>query len=189
MRVDPIPPDQLSPEQKRLYDDMRAGIESGFRGFTAIAENGALLGPWAPWLKEPEFGAPIWELVKALSFSPSLPKSVREIAILVTGSRFRAAYGIYAHTLVAEQRGLPDDRLATVVAGQRPPDLSREEAIAYDIASALLDRGALPALSYKQAVETFGAHATAELIYLVGLYCLVSVTLNGFDTPVPETPP
>jgi hypothetical protein len=25
-----------------------------------------------------------------------------------------------------------------------------------------------------------------NLIYLVGLYCLVSVTLNGFDVPVPE---
>jgi len=25
------------------------------------------------------------------------------------------------------------------------------------------------------------------LIYLVGLYCLVSVTLNGFNVPVPES--
>ena len=25
-----------------------------------------------------------------------------------------------------------------------------------------------------------------ELIYLVGLYALVSVTLNGFNVPVPE---
>ena len=30
------------------------------------------------------------------------------------------------------------------------------------------------------------SHGAAELIYLVGLYCLVSVTLNGFDVPVPE---
>jgi hypothetical protein len=26
----------------------------------------------------------------------------------------------------------------------------------------------------------------AELSYLVGLYCLVSVTLNAFDVPVPD---
>jgi 4-carboxymuconolactone decarboxylase len=30
-------------------------------------------------------------------------------------------------------------------------------------------------------------HGAAELIYLVGLYCLVSVTLNGFNVPVPES--
>jgi 4-carboxymuconolactone decarboxylase len=46
--------------------------------------------------------------------------------------------------------------------------------------------GVLPDLNYRQAVEAFGQHGAAELIYLVGLYCLVSVTLNGFDVPVPE---
>ena len=72
------------------------------------------------------------------------------------------------------------------MAGQRPTDLAREEAIAYDVASALVDRGVLPELTYHLAVQTFGQHGAAELIYLVGLYCLVSVTLNGFDVPVPE---
>jgi hypothetical protein len=42
------------------------------------------------------------------------------VAILVTGAKFRAAYAIYAHVNVAEQRGLSDDKLATIVAGQRP---------------------------------------------------------------------
>ena len=36
------------------------------------------------------------------------------------------------------------------------------------------------------AVKTFGQHGANELIYLVGLYCLVSMTLNGFNVPVPE---
>ena len=36
------------------------------------------------------------------------------------------------------------------------------------------------------AVETFGQHGANKLIYLVGLYCLVSVTLNGFAVPLPE---
>jgi hypothetical protein len=31
-------------------------------------------------------------------------------------------------------------------------------------------------------------NSTAELINLVGRYCLVSVTLNGFGVPIPETP-
>ena len=72
------------------------------------------------------------------------------------------------------------------MAGQRPTDLTREEAIAYDIVSTLVDHGVLPELNYRLAVQTFGQHGAAELIYLVGLYCLVSVTLNGFDVPVPE---
>src|SRR5262249_60362029 len=104
--------------------DMRAGIEQNFRGFKAIAESGALIGPWNPWLHEPKFGKPIWELTKALSLSPSLPRPVREVAILVTGAKFRSAYEIYAHVIAGEQRGLSDDKLATILAGHRPSDLT-----------------------------------------------------------------
>jgi 4-carboxymuconolactone decarboxylase len=186
MRMPAILPADLTPDQKPFYDDMRAGIAQNFKGFTAIGDDGALLGPFNPWLHEPKFGKPIWELVKAISTSPALPKPIREVAILVTGAKFRSAYELYAHVLVAERRGLPDDKIATIVAGQRPGDLTREEAIAYDLASALLETGVLPELTYQQAVKTFGQHATAELIYLIGVYCLVSVTLNGFDVPVPE---
>jgi 4-carboxymuconolactone decarboxylase len=186
MRLPLIAPAELSAEQRPLYDDMRAGIEKNFQGFAAISDSGALIGPWNPWLHESKFGKPVWELTKALSTAPSLPRPVREVAILVTGAKFHSAYEIYAHVLVAERRGLPDDKLATIIAGQRPSDLSREEAIAYDIAAALVSGGVLPELSYRQAVEAFGQHGAAELIYLVGLYCLVSVTLNGFDVPVPE---
>jgi 4-carboxymuconolactone decarboxylase len=118
--------------------------------------------------------------------SLSLPKPVREVAILVTGAHFKAAYELYAHVLVGEQRGLSDEKLATIVAGQRPVDLTQEEAIAYDFASALVNGGVLPELTYKTAIMAFGQHGAAELSYLVGLYALVSITLNTFDVPVPE---
>jgi len=185
MRLPLIAEAELSSEQRPLYEDMRAGIERSFEGFTSIANNGALMGPWNPWLHEPKFGKPVWELVKALAVAPSLAKPVREVAILVTGAKFRAAYEIYAHVMLAEQRGLADDKIATLAAGQRPPDLTSEEAVAFDVASTLVDHGVLPEINYRLAVHVFGEHGAAELIYLVGCYCLVSVTLNGFDVPAP----
>jgi hypothetical protein len=186
MRLPLIPPDKLSPEQKPLYDDMRAGIAASFQGFVNIREDGALLGPWNPWIHEPAFGKPVWDLVKAMASMPTLPLPVREIAILVTGAHFRSAYELYAHVIVAENRGLSDEKLSTIVAGQRPVDLTRQEAVAYDVASALVGGGVLPELTYRAAVKEFGQHGAAELSYLIGLYCLVSVTLNTFDVPVPD---
>jgi 4-carboxymuconolactone decarboxylase len=187
MRLPLIAPAELTAEQRPLYDDMKAGIEKNFQGFKTIAANGALLGPWNPWLHAPKFGKPIWDLTLALSVSPSLPRTVREVAILVTGATFHSAYELYAHVIAAERRGLSDEKLATIVSGQRPSDLTREEAIAYDLASSLLHHGTLPELIYRQAEQAFGTDETAELIYLVGLYCLVSVTLNGFNVPVPDS--
>jgi len=186
MRLPLLETSELGPDQRRLYDDMRAGIEENFKGFTAVNASGALIGPWNSWLRYPKFRGPVWELVKAMSTSPTLPRPIREIAILVTGAKFHAAYELYAHVLVAELRGLSDDKIATIIAGQRPSDLAREEAIAYDTAAALLAGAVLPDLIYRQAIATFGEQGTAEFINLVGLYCMVSVTLNGFDVPVPE---
>ena len=186
MRLPLIAPDQLNAEQRPLADDMREGIARNFQGFINVRDDGALLGPWNPWIHEPQFGKPVWELTKAMVTKPSLPAAVREVAILVTGAHFRSAYELYAHVIVAENRGLSDDKLATIVAGQRPSNLTKAEGVAYDMAAALVSGGVLPELTWRAAVAEFGAHGAAELSYLIGLYCMVSVTLNTFDVPVPE---
>jgi 4-carboxymuconolactone decarboxylase len=107
MRLPLMEPATLSAEQRPLYDDMKAGIEKNFQGFKTIAENGALLGPWNPWLHEPKFGKPIWDLTLALSVSPSLPRPVREVAILVTGAIFHSSYELYPMSLRASDGGYP----------------------------------------------------------------------------------
>jgi hypothetical protein len=96
MRLPLIVPAELMADQRPLYENMREGIEKNFKGFKTIAENGALMGPWNPWIHEPKFGKPIWDLTLALSVSPSLPGPAREVAILVTGAKFRSSYELYA---------------------------------------------------------------------------------------------
>ena len=186
MRLPLIDPDDLSPAQMPLYEDMKKGIGEKFNAFEAIAENGALMGPWNPWLHEPRIGKAIWDLTKAMSMEASLPDNARQIAILCTGAHFNASYEIYAHVAVAEKEGMSEARLSTLCAGVKPADLTAEEVVAYDLTQALLSGGVLPRPTYDRAVQTFGQHGANELIYLVGLYCLVSVTLNGFNVPVPE---
>ncbi|KQN82178.1 hypothetical protein ASE90_10840 [Sphingomonas sp. Leaf67] len=186
MRLPLIQPSDLTSEQRPLYDDMRKGIASNFNAFQVERKDGALMGPWNPWLHEPRIGKAIWDLTLAMTAEASLPDNVRQIAILVVGARFDAAYEIYAHIAVAEREGMAIERLATLVAGVKPTDFLPEESIAYDFAYALVRGGVLPEPLYRLAVDTFGQHGTNELIYLVGLYSLVSTTLNGFNVPVPE---
>src|ERR1700761_9244376 len=132
MRLPLIPPAQLTDEQKPLYADMKKGISSNFNAFITVApeggpEAGALMGPWNPWLHEPRIGGAVWELTKAMTAEASLPDPVRQIAILVTGAHFNSAYELYAHIAVAEKEGMTEHRLATLVSGSRPDDLSDEE--------------------------------------------------------------
>ncbi|HEX7781999.1 MAG TPA: carboxymuconolactone decarboxylase family protein [Sphingobium sp.] len=186
MRLPLLTPDALTAEQKPLYEDMKAGIASDFNAFRTITEDGALIGPWNAWLHEPQIGGAVWNLTKAMTAQASLADPVRQVAILVVGAHFDAAYELYAHIAVAEKQGMTDARLSTLVAGCRPTDLSDEEGCAYDVAFALCNGGVLPEPCYARALKLFGQHATNELIFLVGLYCMVSTTLNGFNVPVPE---
>jgi 4-carboxymuconolactone decarboxylase len=78
------------------------------------------------------------------------------------------------------------ERLATLVADLKPNDLAPDENVAFDVAYALVRGGTLPEPLYQLAVATFGQHDTNEVVYLIGLYSLVSTTLNGFNVPVPE---
>lgn len=186
MRLPLISPADLSAEQKSLYDSMRKGIASNFNAFKAEREDGALMGPWNPWLHEPAIGKAIWDLTLAMTANAVLPDNVRQIAILVVGARYDAAYELYAHVAVAEQGGMAAERLSALAADLKPADLSKEENVAFDFAYALSRGGVLPEPVYRLALATFGQHGTNELIYLVGLYAMVSTTLNGYNVPVPE---
>jgi hypothetical protein len=122
MRLPLIAPADLTDAQKPLYADMEKGIGSNFNAFITVAppgspQAGALMGPWNPWLHEPRIGGAIWELTKAMTMEATLPDTVRQIAILVTGAHFDAAYEIYAHIAVAEKDAIPDATLATLVSG------------------------------------------------------------------------
>ncbi|MBE7216844.1 MAG: carboxymuconolactone decarboxylase family protein [Caulobacteraceae bacterium] len=185
MRAPPFPPAEMAPEVRALHDDMAREIAAHLKGFVSRREDGALVGPFAPMLRFPQFGGPAWAFTKALIEHSSLPKPAHEAAILATGAALNSRYELYAHERVADAAGLAPAKVAAIAAGQRPADLSDEEAAAYDVAAALARGKQLPESTYRRAVDLFGEQQTAELVYLVGGYCLVSVLLNAFDVSVP----
>ena len=186
MRLPLLPPDQLSPEQRPLYDDMKAEIAAHLQGFVSETPFGALVGPFNPMLRFPAWGGPAWAQTKSMMAHTVLPKPAHEVAILAVGTVTGARYELYAHERVAAGVGLSDAKIATIVAGGRPADLTSEEAAAYDAATALARGGPLPGATYRAAVAAFGEEGFAELAYLVGTYLFVSTLLNAYDVPVPD---
>ncbi|MDM9627576.1 carboxymuconolactone decarboxylase family protein [Rhizobium sp. S152] len=187
MRMPPLSPSELNPRQKALYDEMKAGVGAKYQDFVTTRADGAFLGPWNVWLHQPEVGEAFWAVTKAMTAFRHLDDSVRQVAIIAVGAHFGAAYEVYAHSAVAKNRhAMSDARLSTLSAGERPADLSISEAAALDVVRALLKGGVLPERVYNNALELFGESGVRELIWLVGHYCSVSMTLNGFAIGVPE---
>lgn len=185
MRAAPFPPAELPADLRPLHDEMDGYIAEHLKGFVSHRADGALVGPFAPMLRFPAFGRAAWTYTKALIDNAKLPKPAHEVAILATGAVFNSRYELYAHERVADGVGLSAEKIATIAAGQRPADLTEEEQAAYDVAVTLAGGRQLPQSTYERAVKAFGEERTAELIYLVGGYCLVSLLLNAYDMSVP----
>lgn len=181
-----MPPDDLTDEQRILYDDIAVVIERDFGELIARMPDGALIGPFNAWLHWPAFGRAAWALNRSLWEHSVLPADVHQLVILVTAAKFGARYELYGHEYFARRCRMSDDRIATVAAGQRPADLSLAHGAAYDFAAALNRGGAVPESTYRAAVSAFGNTGAAEIVFLVGCFSMVAVTLNAFDEPVPS---
>jgi hypothetical protein len=187
MRLPNIPSDQVTSEQRPLFDKLNTGIMENLQGFTTQTSDGSLIGPFSALLHFPAYGTPVWDLFLTLAGSSVLPKAAREVVILATAARFGSLYELYSHEAVAARSGLSASKIRTIAACERPSDLTGDESIAYDMA-AVLNRGhQVPNSTYDAAVAAFGVQGVAEIAYFVGCYCLISTLLNTFDVNLPGT--
>lgn len=184
-RLDPLPPDDLDEAARRLRHEMAAAMQQNQAGVRSVAQDGALLGPFVPMLHFPQFGRGAWDYSKLFMASHTLREPVRQVAILVVASRMRARFEIYSHEIVARDSGLTAVQIAALAAAGRPADLDREQEIAYLVSLALVEGRQLPDSIYEAAISAFGETGTAELVFLVGSYVLLSIIINGYDIPVP----
>ncbi len=187
MRLATLLPEQLTHEQRALYDRNRKQIAQGFTAFKTARDDGALLGPWGVFLHEPEVGQAHYDVIGAVTAMKRLTPATKQVAIIVVGARFKAAYELYAHAAVAEAEGMDAGKIATLAAGERPLDMTPEEACAFDVANALLDGGVLAGATYRAARDLLGQGAFYELVLWIGTYAQVAITLNAFDVPSEES--
>ncbi|WP_343694669.1 hypothetical protein [Flavobacterium sp.] len=181
MRVNPINPETMNEEVRYVHDEIFKLITNSQGPVSMINDEGALTGPFPPMLRFPQFGITALSFVRSLDNHASLPKKVREVAILTVGAAFGARFELYAHEIMARHFGFSAAAIASLASGIRPAELNHEEAIAYEIASVLTKGRIIPDSAYNLAKEILGEEGLAELIFLIGAYTLLATVLNGFD--------
>ena len=87
--------DHLSTDQKRVYDDIAAGP-------------GVCAGPLTIWLNRPELADAAQSLGRYCRYDCSLPKKLRELAILTTARIWDAEFEWAAHVDHARDAGLSE---------------------------------------------------------------------------------
>jgi 4-carboxymuconolactone decarboxylase len=186
MRIKPLKPETLTPEIRYVHDEIANLIGHSQGQVKMIDEEGALLGPFTPMLHYPQFGVAALSFLRTLDNHATLNKAIREVAILTVGGAYGARFILYAHEIMAASFGIAPGSIATLAAGGRPSCMNEQEAIAHDVAYALVKGRVIPDSTYKHAVNVLGKDGIAELIFLISGYCLIAMIVNGFDISAPE---
>lgn len=177
-RLPAIPADQLTPEQKKVLDD----IQSGPRG-------AGVRGPFNALLRSPQLCDLVQRVGAYVRYGTSLPQKLNELAICMAGRKWTAQYEFYAHRRLGIQAGLKPEILDAVAAGRRPDGMDADEAGVYDFATELLGTGQVSDAHYDAVKAKFGERGVMDLVGAVGYYSLVSMVLNVAQVPLPAGEP
>ena len=177
-RLDPLPVEQLSPEQKRLHDML------------ASSRNGRVSGPFAVWLRTPAVCDAANRLTLSLRENGHVDKRLYELIVLIVTRYWSAQYAWAQHERVATAVGLPQDVIDAIRHRRKPELKTDEDRLVYEAVTELLERKPLSQATYDRMLKQFGIEHTVEIVSIVGLYSLVSTLLNAFDVPTlnGETP-
>lgn len=161
--------DHLSIDQKRVYDEIAAG------------PRGSVRGPLAIWLNRPELADAAQSLGRYCRYECSLPKKLRELAILTTARIWDAEFEWAAHVDHARNAGLSEDIIHALRNDQDVPLSTDAETVVYSVTQTLNTTRALPDELYKQAHDVLGRDQLVDLIGLLGYYALISMTIKAFE--------
>ncbi len=111
-RFKPLPPEQMTAEQKRVAQEIAQGPRGGLRG------------PFPALLRIPALADRVRALGDYVRFESSLPPPLSELAILVVARFWTAQYEWYAHSQHAVKAGI-DPSIPEAIAQGRRPDEAR----------------------------------------------------------------
>lgn len=174
-RIDPIPLDRMTPEQRRINDEIAAT-----RG------GGPAKGPFALWLRTPELAERADAFGSYLRHHTSVPQNLVELAVLVIARAWTAQYEWHAHIAAWRKLGLDADIAEAIRQRREPPLRSEEDKAVYAITTELLERRALGDATYARAVAVLGEQAVLDLVTIIGFYTLVAMVLVAFRVDIPD---
>ena len=176
-RFKPLSYAELTPEQRAFAD---REIAAGRKPET---------GPFNIYLRSPEMAELSRPLSDYLRFKAPTPRKLKEIAIMLTARYWGGQYVWYSHRQQALNAGLSPAFISALAAGERPANLSPDEATTYDFVTQLLTTRQVSDGNFKAMVALVGERGVAELVALIGQYTGLTMLFVVDRYPVPAGAP
>ncbi len=184
-RLRGLRPEELSDEQRALYESIAGGDRARDASFRLTEADGSLVGPFNALLLSPVVGNALQAVGAAIRFGCDLSPLVREVAILTVAAHWRSGFEWWAHEPIARRAGLSDDRIRDLYSGRTPAFDNEPAAAAHALSRALLAGRRPDEEVFDLARDLFGPAGVMELVTLVGYYNLLAQLMQTFDVDVP----
>jgi 4-carboxymuconolactone decarboxylase len=171
-RVPPLDADNLTPEQKRVYDQI-AGRRKTVRG------------PFPIWLRNPKLAEHANQFGIALRDHSTIGRHIFELVVITVCRQWSVQYAWSSHAPQAEAAGIAPEIVAAIRDKRRPDFKHADQRIAYDVTTEIMETNDLSTATYDRAIAQFGLQGTIELVSTVGYYAMVGIFLKSFDVPTP----
>jgi 4-carboxymuconolactone decarboxylase len=172
-RFGEVKADQLSPENKALYEAVRAGRPK-------------LVGPFSVLMHNPALAGPVNQVVDAIRRDGKLDKRLYELVVLITARHAGAAYAWAVHDPLGRKAGLSGDVVEAIQAKKRPNFTKADEKAIYEAVTELLSTNKVSDAAFQELIKQFGLETTIEIITCVGLYSMIGGVINTFEVPTPN---
>jgi 4-carboxymuconolactone decarboxylase len=183
-RFPQIPEEKLTPEQRAIVDDIRAGPRSKLATSSA-SKPGPIGGPFNVMLRSPGIGMLIQKLGGEIRFNSVISGKLNELAILITARHYMANYEWNAHCKLALKGGLNPAIAEAIAEGREPEGMDADESLIYEFSRSLHNNHGVSDELFKRASDRFGERGVVDIIAVNGYYSLVSFLLNVDKTPLP----
>jgi 4-carboxymuconolactone decarboxylase len=161
-------PDTMTPEQKRVYDEIVAG------------PRGRIYGPFLVLMHNPGLASAVQKMGAYVRWSSTVPERLKELAICCIG-RFWGAHVEWAtHSAFAVKAGIDPAVIEALEAGRGPAFKNDDEATIYDFCMTLLEKKGVDDALYARCLAVLGERGLIDLMATFTHYSTVSMTLNTF---------
>lgn len=165
-----IPMDRMSKEQRDAYEKV-----SGTPG--------SRLGPYRIWAENPALVSLMIPIGVYYREHFSLNDAEREIATLLIVSKIGAPFPIYCHEQMAEEAGIPAEKVERIITGLPVAFDDPRQQVIYEVATALINSRYVAKGLYERAVKLLGNNGASDVAIVLGYYSMVSYTLAFHDVP------
>jgi 4-carboxymuconolactone decarboxylase len=176
-RFKPLAYTDLTPEQKTFADKEIAG---GRKPST---------GPFNIYLRSPQYAELSRPLADYLRFKAPMPRKLKEITTMLTARYWGGQYVWFSHRQQALDAGLSPAFIAAMAAGERPADMTADEATVYDFTTQLLSTRQVSDANFKAMADRFGERGIVETVGTIGHFTGLTMLFVVDRYPVPAGAP